>query len=344
MTLTTERLKQLADPNMICKCSWDEYKSMAAELLANREAQPVGYIDPDSLKEYRGQRAGGTWSAVQRTTSGLNMTTPIYTAPPAPANARPVAWEMRYWNSGHNMWHDWERITAEQHAEMSVLHAADNDYEFRVLYDAPPTPQLTNVSDWGINMQTGTPILVYKNCSVIESEQAHYVLSLINSAATLAPAAVKLPTEFYSDEGIVVRLEEVMAALAVVGVQCERKANAKTRCEFPSSEVPEEMNGGIAMSKYKVKKSNYSQWVKGWNACRAAMLAQPVSSGYKLVPVEPTDEQLRLMLAVQWPALYREHLRHPLNGPKSREENERQIAIVKRQYAAMLAAAPEGGN
>ena len=59
--------------------------ALTAELLANREAQPVGYIDPDSLKEYRGQRAGGTWSAVQRTTSGLNMTTPIYTAPPAPA-------------------------------------------------------------------------------------------------------------------------------------------------------------------------------------------------------------------------------------------------------------------
>ncbi|MGL9739881.1 hypothetical protein, partial [Serratia sp. (in: enterobacteria)] len=40
----------------------------------------------------------------------------------------------------------------------------------------------------------------------------------------------------------------------------------------PAPAVPEEMTGGIAMSKYKVKKSNYSQWVKGWNACRAAML------------------------------------------------------------------------
>ncbi|MEG9670565.1 hypothetical protein V6X57_14130 [Serratia bockelmannii] len=40
---------------------------------------------------------------------------------------------MRYWNSGHNCWHDWERITAEQHAEMSVQYAADNDYEFRIL-------------------------------------------------------------------------------------------------------------------------------------------------------------------------------------------------------------------
>ncbi|MGQ5970383.1 hypothetical protein ACUNG0_15820, partial [Serratia sp. IR-2025] len=81
----------------------------------------------------------------------------------------------------------WERITAEQHAEMSVKYAADNDYEFRVLYDAPLAPK-SNAADRGINMQTGTPILVYKNCSVIESEQAHYVLSLINSAAPAVPA------------------------------------------------------------------------------------------------------------------------------------------------------------
>ncbi|HFL5870749.1 hypothetical protein [Serratia marcescens] len=54
--------------------------------------------------------------------------------------AQPVAWEMRYWNSGYNCWHDWERITAQQHAEMSAEHASDNDYEFRVLYVAPPAP------------------------------------------------------------------------------------------------------------------------------------------------------------------------------------------------------------
>lgn len=82
MTLTTERLREIAEDGFL---EHGDAKLMARELLANREAQPVGYIDPDSLKEYRGQRAGGTWSAVQRTTSGLNMTTPIYTAPPAPA-------------------------------------------------------------------------------------------------------------------------------------------------------------------------------------------------------------------------------------------------------------------
>ncbi|MFK3702083.1 DUF551 domain-containing protein [Serratia ureilytica] len=63
---------------------------------------------------------------------------------------------------------------------------------------------------------------------------------------TVPPAptsgVVNLPTEFISDEGVVVRLEQVMAALALVGVKYERRGDD----------------------------------------CRAAMLAQPVSSGYKL--------------------------------------------------------------
>ncbi|MBY4847782.1 DUF551 domain-containing protein [Serratia marcescens] len=77
-------------------------------------------------------------------------------------------------------------------------------------------------TDKGITENVGVPVPLY--------------------TAPPAPAVVKLPAEFYSDEGIVVRLEQVMAALAVVGVKYERK-------------------GG---------------------ACRAEMLAQPVSSGYKL--------------------------------------------------------------
>lgn len=142
MTLTTtEELKHLASSDNANELT----RRLARECLANREAQPVGYIDPDSLKEYRGQRAGGTWSAVQRTTSGLNMTTPIYTAPPVPANARAVAWEMRYWSDGYNIWGDWERISEELYTRLSAEHAADNDYEFRVLYDAPPAPAVPAV-------------------------------------------------------------------------------------------------------------------------------------------------------------------------------------------------------
>ncbi|HIE6477026.1 TPA: hypothetical protein ACXM66_000285 [Serratia marcescens] len=102
--------------------------------LANREAQPVALDVIARFKEWN------TGFPVENFKADyvIGWVLANYYAPPAPANA--VAWEMRYWNSGHNCWHDWERITAEQHAEMSAEHAADNDYEFRVLYAAPPAP------------------------------------------------------------------------------------------------------------------------------------------------------------------------------------------------------------
>lgn len=62
--------------------AWQDGNTRAA----NREAQPLGYIDPGNLKTYRGVMAGGSWSPVKRTLSGLNLTLPIYlSAPPAPA-------------------------------------------------------------------------------------------------------------------------------------------------------------------------------------------------------------------------------------------------------------------
>ncbi|ONK18424.1 hypothetical protein [Serratia sp. S119] len=237
---TTEELKHLASSDNANELT----RRLARECLANREAQPVLYASEETLAYAKeGEKSLVTWSEPMG-----DAVIPLYTAPPAPANA--AAWEMRYWNSGHNMWHEWERITAEQHAEMSVKHAADNDYEFRVLYDAPPAPK-SNAADWGINMQTGTPILVYKTCSVIESEQAHYVLSLINSAAPPAPA--------------------------VPGID-------ELRLTFERSE--RESDDGFNLHKYGIgyaDEATQARW-ESWLACRAEMLAQPVSSGYKLPP------------------------------------------------------------
>jgi hypothetical protein len=59
-----------------------------------------------------------------------------------------------------------------------------------------------------------------------------------------------------------------------------------------------------------------------YNACRAAMLAQPVSQGCKLVPVEPTSQVIAPFI-------------------KHCCENE---AWVRQAWREMLAAAPEGGN
>ncbi|KQN56755.1 hypothetical protein [Erwinia sp. Leaf53] len=56
--------------------------SEQAVQLARRDAatgEPIGYIDPDCLKEYRGVKSGGSWSATPKT-GEYNQTLPIYLA------------------------------------------------------------------------------------------------------------------------------------------------------------------------------------------------------------------------------------------------------------------------
>lgn len=72
MTLTTEQLKHILDnPN---EFSLSQVQEMAAELLANREAQPVGFYTTVS------GRKGVIWH-----NGAPEDDTAIYTAPPAPA-------------------------------------------------------------------------------------------------------------------------------------------------------------------------------------------------------------------------------------------------------------------
>lgn len=189
----------------------DQAHQRIAELeakLANREAQPVAW-----RYRYRRGPHKGTWIYVANesecATRPFHEKQEIYTAPPAPANAQAVAWEMRYWNSGHGCWHDWERITAEQHAEMSVQHATDNDYEFRELYAEPPAPAVVEVLE--------------------------NLLSIVRSSRALPRRKEWVSGQQYS----YVLLENVEAMIE--------------------------------------------------DACRAAMLAQPVSSGYTLNSPEIPD-------------------------------------------------------
>ncbi|WP_321146174.1 hypothetical protein [Providencia alcalifaciens] len=78
---------------------------------------------------------------------------------------------------------------------------------------------------------------------------------------------------------------------------------------------------------------------KLYRATAPSVLAIPV--GMTLVPKNPTDEQLRAILAVQWPATYRECLRHPDNGPNAAMKTEKEIDVATRQYSAAISAAPE---
>ncbi|HGM7737332.1 TPA: hypothetical protein ACKQIG_000926 [Serratia marcescens] len=67
----------------------------------------------------------------------------------------------------------------------------------------------------------------------------------------------------------------------------------------------------------------------GWNACRAAILAQPVSGGYKLVPAEATEDMIAAAMNCD---------------DVSFNADETFCVNFGNIYAAMLAAAPEGGN
>ncbi|HGM5436067.1 TPA: hypothetical protein ACKPY3_003421 [Serratia marcescens] len=296
MTLTTERQQFAAQNEMSMEfVNWffDEKKDgcgnawfiMAAAMWegwkgrATREAQPV--YQYRMRNPYNGQVTG--WETIKpeqvdfilKETIAASVEFRIIAAPPAPSNAQPVAWEMRYWNSGHNCWHDWERITAEQHAEMSVQHATDNDYEFRVLYDAPAAPAVPPI-DYEKEMR-----FFAGRGSSLRVGRGYYTAP----PAPAVNAAPDFEAWFNSPE----------AGLRVVNFHIQHELQ-----------------------------------LKAWNACRAAMLAQHVSQsytlnspeipdGWKLVPVEPTEEMLR--------AAYRE------SGVYS-----------AKAYRVMLAAAPEGGK
>ncbi|MGP2846186.1 hypothetical protein ACTVNB_25475, partial [Serratia nematodiphila] len=160
--------------------------------------------------------------------------------------AQPVAWEMRYWSDGYNIWGDWERISEELYTRLSAEHAADNDYEFRVLYDALPAPAVN--------------------------------------------AAPDFEAWFNSPE----------AGLRVVNFHIQHELQ-----------------------------------LKAWNACRAAMLAQPVSSGYKLPPhlYRELVNSLR-DTAVKFSGT--EQLRERLNTALSQ--------FIEPDHPHTRTVAPEGGN
>ncbi|MDX7085239.1 hypothetical protein [Serratia marcescens] len=99
----------------------------------------------------------------------------------------------------------------------------------------------------------------------------------------------------------------------------------------PAPAVPDEITAplGAIANGYQLSIAQAEGYRWGWNACRAAMLAQPVSQGYKLVPVEPTEEMIAAAMNCD-----------------DVEFNSDETFCVNFDniYRAMLAATPEGSN
>lgn len=80
-----------------------------------------------------------------------------------------------------------------------------------------------------------------------------------------------------------------------------------------------------------------AEYANGWNACRAAMLAQPVSGGYKL----PDNVREALTLALQ----AMEFMGDTLNNIDAVcTEDVEYVTPAFNAVRELLAAAPEGGN
>jgi len=107
------------------------------------------------------------------------------------ASAEPVAWFVDWPDEpelGHYLAEAPADVDSGRSRALGFLDAAP------VAAQAPAPPAL---ADWRIDTTAGGPILVYKNCSVIEGEQAEYVLRLI--AAAQAPKNDAITPQFASD-------------------------------------------------------------------------------------------------------------------------------------------------
>ncbi|RYM50660.1 hypothetical protein [Serratia proteamaculans] len=129
-TLTTERLREIAErrsPSL----RWGEAEKIAAECLANREAQPVGFYTTVS------GRKGVVWH-----NGTPEDDTAIYTAPPAPANVTPFMFAILHPDG--SAWMD-EGCVALDRNHLGVVLAdlrreTGEDYRITPVYTAPPAP------------------------------------------------------------------------------------------------------------------------------------------------------------------------------------------------------------
>jgi hypothetical protein len=55
------------------------------------------------------------------------------------------------------------------------------------------------------------------------------------------------------------------------------------------------------------------------------------------IPDEPSDEIIRAMLAVESPAIYRDALYQPYDGPLMRKRTDERVAIARKIYAVIVA-------
>ena len=97
---------------------------------------------------------------------------------------------------------------------------------------AKPEPETDAPKGWAIDYSTGSPILTYEACSVIQDEQAHLVMDLLGRAAKpqAAPLVPPMPDPFaYGSDVWDIRQHPYVAQLMAHARQCAEIAQAQAR-------------------------------------------------------------------------------------------------------------------
>lgn len=137
------------------------------------------------------------------------------------------------------------------------------------------------------------------------------------------------------------RNQSMKADTYAFGRACYRAAlqSAPVQAQEPVAWVNEdEVRNKIKFGRTVTLKEKQSEWHHA-PVYLAPVHPVAVPDGYTLVQITPSDEALRLLCAVERPQTFKRHLRDPLNGPKTSEDVERNIAVARRQYAAVIGPA-----
>ncbi|WP_269934823.1 hypothetical protein [Serratia liquefaciens] len=134
------------------------------------------------------------------------------------------------------------------------------------------------------------------------------------------------------------RLQDSYTAPPAPAVPDESDPRDAFEFVFPMPKYVIRCGAGYAVTAYSAWGAHdfKERWV-GWNACRTAMLAQPVSQGYKLVPIEVLATASTLIDLCRTYTILQD-----TGSYKERTINDCEITMEV--IDGLLATAPEGGN
>lgn len=197
------------------------------------------------------------------------------------AQSKPVAYRYRYNGKHLASVGCGDMVSSWKYCEEADLVNPDERYESQVLFTAPPAPAVRNwehISNEWADVATSALVWLKNIADGISTPETAIENTELGIAAVRAAMLQPVSQGYTLPEG-----ENCWSCGKYFTYaqhsecdgycpHCNAPVDLEDDEDQPSPSVPDEMTGALAMTKYGIKRSNYTQWVKGWNACRVEML------------------------------------------------------------------------